>query len=182
MSLEELEENEAFDLEADFQNHYIEGFARAEQEKLGKTNRDGYFKCPLISEVMPNLWQGGCRDLVHLPKDFRFVFSLYPWEQYTLGADTIRHEVKLLDAAVIPDEAQLHQIAADINVCRVIGKTLVHCQAGLNRSGLLTGLALIKGGMNPAEAIKLLRDSRSPMVLCNETFEKWLLALEEGKS
>jgi protein-tyrosine phosphatase len=58
------------------------------------------------------------------------------------------------------------------------GKTLVHCQAGLNRSGLVAAVALMKLGRTADEAIKLLRDSRSPMVLCNDTFVSQLHQLD----
>jgi protein-tyrosine phosphatase len=54
-------------------------------------------------------------------------------------------------------------------------KVLVHCQAGLNRSGVVTALALINLGYTPTAAIELMREKRSPLVLCNEAFENWVL-------
>jgi len=166
---------------ADFQSHHIEGYARAAQEK--NPLDDGWFSVPLISHVEGNLWQGGCSDRKPLPEDFEFVVSLYPWEKYQLGPTTHRDEIEMYDAGKMPDIHQLHQIARKVNEYRAKGKTLVHCQAGLNRSGLVAGFALILGGMRPQDVVSFLRKQRCDMVLCNETFENWLLnykAKEQG--
>lgn len=163
-------------LETDFESHHIEGFARAALE----AGKDGSFNVPLISHVLGNLWQGGCKDGVQLPEDFEFVVSLYPWEKYRLGSNTARLEVQMLDAAEMPNERLLYDTARIVNAFRYRGKTLVHCQAGLNRSGLIAALALILDGTEPIDAIELLRQSRHPVVLCNQTFEKWLLQQEQA--
>lgn len=155
----------------DFQTHHIEGYARAAQE----AGLDGFFSVPLISHVEGNLWQGGCHDGAPLPEDFEYVVSLYPWEKYRLGPNTHRVEVRMLDAGAMPDLRQLFEVAEAVNEYRAKGKTLVHCQAGLNRSGLVAGLALVLDGMAPADAVNLLREKRCEMVLCNETFRDWLL-------
>lgn len=55
------------------------------------------------------------------------------------------------------------------------GPVLVHCQAGLNRSGVVSALVLIERGHSPREAVDLLRARRSPAVLCNESFERFVL-------
>lgn len=133
------------------------------------------FDVPFISRISGNLWQGGCENGLVLPAHIKHVVSLYPWERYT-----VRHEldsfveVRLYDAGELPNVAQLTALADWINVCAATAPTLVHCQAGLNRSGLLAGLALVRSGMDGADAINLLRDSRSPAVLCNRTFAEWL--------
>jgi protein-tyrosine phosphatase len=51
----------------------------------------------------------------------------------------------------------------------------VHCQAGLNRSGLITARALMLRGMSATDAIQLLRKRRDPAVLCNAVFANWLV-------
>ena len=157
--------------EADFQTHYIEGYAIAAQE----AGKDGHFRAPLVSHILGNLYMGGCINGVTLPDDFHKVFSLYPWEKYALGPKTERVELRLYDAAEMPDADLLHATAEQVVESLTHGKTLVHCQAGLNRSGLISALALVKTGLAPAEAIALLREKRSPVVLCNATFESWLL-------
>ena len=156
-------------LQADLESHHIEGMARE-----GNT----LFSCPLISQVEDNLWQGGCVNGVNLQGYFRHIVSLYPWERYVPGGDLDSFvEVRLYDGPRVPDEAQLYAIAEWINVCKAHGRILVHCQAGLNRSALLTALSLVLAGSTPADAIRRLRDSRSPAVLCNKRFEEWLLCL-----
>jgi hypothetical protein len=155
----------------DLHSHHIEGYARAAVE----AGKDGYFDVPLISHIEGNLWVGGCINGARLDDDFTHVVSLYQWERYALGKNTTRDEVEMYDAGEMPDVEQLHEIADAVNVALAKGKTLVHCQAGLNRSNLVAALALIKTGREPAAAIKLLREKRSPVVLCNETFEAWLL-------
>lgn len=154
-------------LQADLDSHHIEGVA---------IHGDTPFSMPLISHITENLWTGGCIDGVELPHDFKHVVSLYPWEKYKLGPDTERLEHKLYDSAEIPEGPTLYSVAGYVVGCLREGKTLVHCQAGLNRSALVGGLALALRGMSSGGAISLLREQRSPAVLCNRTFEEWLLA------
>lgn len=152
---------------ADFTSHHIEGIAHQ-----GNTP----FACPLITQVEGNLWQGGCIDGVSLGGKFQHVISLYPWEKFVAGCKLETDvSVRLYDSGEIPDPKQLREIATLVNECRKKGPTLVHCQAGLNRSALVAGLALVLDGMEPKDAIALLRERRSPAVLCNSAFERWLL-------
>lgn len=159
---------------ADFESHHIEGYARAAME----AGRPGAFRVPLVSHIDGNLWTGGCLDGVRLPDDFRFVFSLYPWEKFRIGPETERVEVVMYDSSAMPAESALHDAADQVVAALATGKTLVHCQAGLNRSGLVAALALVKMGRTAADAIALLREKRCEVVLCNSTFESWLLALD----
>ena len=53
-------------------------------------------------------------------------------------------------------------------------KVLIHCQGGLNRSGIVTALVLLKEGCGPKVAISLLRARRSPHALCNADFVRYL--------
>jgi protein-tyrosine phosphatase len=53
-------------------------------------------------------------------------------------------------------------------------RVLIRCQAGLNRSGLVTALVLIKEGHLPLDAITLLRAKRDRDALCNQDFAEWL--------
>lgn len=155
---------------ADFESQHVEGYAREGGSR--------YFSCPLISQVDDTLWQGGCKNGVSLAGRFKHVISLYPWERYAFGGELDSFtEVRLYDGPTVPDEAQLYSLATWINICRKHGTTLVHCQAGLNRSGLLTGLALVLSGMKAEDAVALLR-RRSDQVLCNKKFVTWLLAQE----
>ena len=133
-----------------------------------------YFEVPMISHVEGNLWQGGCEQGFKLDDDFHLVVSLYPWEQYTLGPNTDRVEIKMYDSHTGILWEDLHRASDAVVEGLKHGKVLVHCQAGLNRSGAVAGMALMKMGKTAQEAIDLLRHSRSSMVLCNDTFVKQL--------
>ena len=58
-------------------------------------------------------------------------------------------------------------------------KVLVRCQAGWNRSGLATTLALMNYGYTAKGVIDLIRDRRSPHELCNKDFVRYLGALDK---
>jgi protein-tyrosine phosphatase len=137
------------------------------------------FSMPLISHVAGNLYQGGCIDEVPLPEQIQHVVSLYPWERYRAHDGVVSSlTVKLFDSSDLPDEQLLWAVAAHVHRVCALGPTLVHCQAGLNRSGMISALALILHGRTPREAVDLLRSSRSPAVLCNEAFERFVLSRE----
>ena len=57
----------------------------------------------------------------------------------------------------------------------VNGVATHNCQAGLNRSNLIAAQTLIFNGYAAREAIDLLREKRGPAVLCNQSFEQFLL-------
>lgn len=157
----------------DFESHRLVGYVYHAVDKGIDPNID----IPLISHVEGNLWQGGCRVGVKLPDEFVRVFSLYQWEQYDLGPNTERIEITMYDSL---DQAcdQVDEIAQQVVESCEEGPTLVHCQAGLNRSGLVAGRALTLMGHTPDEAISLLRGARCPLVLVNESFESWLRGCE----
>jgi protein-tyrosine phosphatase len=81
------------------------------------------------------------------------------------------------DTNAIPDAIDLHAAASFLNELRVAGRTVpIHCRLGLNRSALLTGLVLIDEGYRGKDAIETMRKLRSPYVLENKTFERYLLS------
>lgn len=151
-------------------------FDPREQRMVGIARHgDTPFDVPFISQIDGNLWQGGCTNGLVLPPFIDHLVSLYPWEAYT-----VRHElqsaltVRQFDSLEDENTEQLYGIARWINTCRADGPTLVHCQAGLNRSSRVAALALILDGMAPDAAVALLREKRSPAVLCNPAFEAWV--------
>lgn len=143
------------------------------------------FDVPFISHVEGNLWQGGCANGLVLPTDIEHVVSLYKWERYTVEHELRSFtEITAYDSADGDGEAlggmsieQVLAIAATVNEACETGVTLVHCQAGLNRSGLIAATALVLSGTcaTGAEAVALIRERRSPAVLCNPAFESWLV-------
>lgn len=143
----------------------------------GITHIGQVVEMPLFSQVTGNLWMGGC-PVIQAPVEFDFIINLYPWGRYEIHAHQVQVTARLYDAAEIPDEKLLARLTHLIRQFCVQGKVLVHCQMGLNRSPLVVALTLIESGMKPADAIGLLRERRSMAVLCNSTFERWLLSLE----
>lgn len=162
------------ELSDDFNKHRITGYV----PHAAHRGLDPQLDVPLISHVVDGLWQGGCPDYesVDLPEGFDYVLSLYPWgAQYNLPEGCERDVVTMYDS-LDQDTAQVDELAEGLAQRVRDGQTvLVHCQAGLNRSGMLAAHTLKKLGYTGEEALKLLRDSRSPIVCCNETFEKFIL-------
>lgn len=138
------------------------------------------FDVPYISKVYDDLWQGGCHPEMTLPSFVNHLVSLYPWGKYQVKHDLDSElTVRMYDSNDGFNTEQVRAIAEWVNTARKSGVVLVHCQAGLNRSGLVTAAALILEGMPASEAIKTLRAARSGAVLCNQSFHKWLFQFEE---
>ena len=136
------------------------------------------FDVPFISQIDGNLWQGGCQTGLILPHFFKSIISLYPWEAYR-----VTHELenaayfKMFDS-IDQDTDIVSSIAQLVYSLKQRGPVLIHCQAGLNRSGLVAGKVLMMEGYSADEAIKVLREKRSPAVLCNPAFEENLRSSE----
>jgi hypothetical protein len=152
-------------------------FDPASQRMRGVTRHGGLaFDVPFLSHVEGNLYVGGCQRGLILPHFLVHLVSLYPWESYTVNHELrSRTELTAYDDDLGELEDLMDGLAAWVLVCLRSGPTLVHCQAGLNRSSLVAAYALMKAGRSASEAVELLRDRRSPAVLCNRTFEAWLL-------
>ena len=81
------------------------------------------------------------------------------------------------DGPVLPDTYVLDDLATMVaKRVRAGMQVLVHCDAGLNRSGLVAGLALLKLGYKNDDALALLRKKRCAEVLHNPIFRKYLLS------
>lgn len=143
----------------------------------GWTNHGNHrIDVPFISEITPGFYQGGCEDGLVLPESIEYVVSLYHWEKYTLPKTCkARFEFEMYDSIRSgPGTDEILELANLVNDLRKKGTTLVHCQAGLNRSGLIAGAAMMLDGWTAEDTINTLRGKRSPAVLCNPTFESWL--------
>jgi hypothetical protein len=154
---------------ADLTSHRIEGFA----------THGGHFSVPLYSQIQGNVWMGGTPATAgNLAPEFDTIVCLYPWEKYRTLANTVKVEAWLYDdASGQPDSDVVNMLAEFVNAALARGSVLVHCQAGLNRSSLVTARALMLNGMKADDAIALIREKRSPECLCNRTFEAWLRAI-----
>lgn len=152
----------------------------------------------LWTETLPNLWQGGTLDLwaedhwfgqIDRPnkkittQDFDSVYTLYASAE---PVDWFVKEVRLgfYDSAMndFDPETELEDIVKMAHKDWKSGKrVLIRCQAGLNRSGIVMALVLIRDGYSPEEAITVMREKRSEAVLCNKHFVDYLLGLNEDK-
>ncbi len=146
----------------------------------------------LFSMIAPNLYQGGTDDLdvVHLPVTnnrkridlpFDAIVTMYAWARPAdWNVQEFRYGVPDASIADI-DLVRLRQ-AVEFGYARwkAGDRVLVRCQAGLNRSGLVTALILIKDGCSAEQAISLIRENRGEDALFNNNFYSWLL--EEGES
>jgi protein-tyrosine phosphatase len=152
-----------------FFDYVIDGTAH--QDKLSRR-----FEVPLVTQVEGNLWQGGVWPGVRLPDEFVNVVNLYGLS-YELGLNTTEHKVIMHDSNTQTFE-RVDLLAQAIVTALDDGPLLVHCQAGLNRSGLLAARVLMLWkDYTAAQAINAVR-RRSPVCLCNESFCNWLHGLD----
>jgi hypothetical protein len=143
---------------------------------------------PLISHIVDNLYVGGHDMFVDLGDKFSHIFSLYLWDgPYKTAETTVHHVWKSYDSPAgfeAQDENEnfisLDEIADQVTAAlQEGGNVLVHCQAGINRSNIVAAATLRKlKHMTSAEAIALLRERRSNLVLANKSFERLLLSLD----
>lgn len=139
---------------------------------------------PAPTEILPGLWQGGTSEssLLGQPtkpghyrgrRPFDLIVTLYadaqpaPW-----GVEEIRYGFP--DAELDSrDLDRLREIAAYAAQRWKTGDSvLIRCQAGVNRSGLVTALVLLAEGWRPRQILEHLRACRSPHVLSNSDFRE----------
>jgi protein-tyrosine phosphatase len=146
----------------------------------------------LYSMIAPNLFQGGTDDLdvIHLAQTnnrprtdlpFDSIVTMYAWARPAdWNVQEFRYGVP--DAAITDIDLDRLRQAVDFGYDRWKqgDRVLVRCQAGLNRSGLVLALILIKDGLTPQDAIARIRDNRGEDALFNRDFHNWLLT--EGES
>ncbi len=135
------------------------------------------------TEIVPGLHQGGTEDddVLSVPGDdyrqrgrypFDTVITLYasaqpaPW-----GVEELRFG--FLDADEIDTVLRAARFAHAR--WRDGAQVLIRCQAGMNRSGLVTALVLVMAGLTPAQAITRIRQQRGPGCLFNTPFVTWLV-------
>lgn len=146
-----------------------------------------YELTPLYSEVAPNLFMGGTDDnaTIDHPQELQYfeggntfdcVVTLYAWAApANWGVEERRFGFP--DANIIEEYIPtILELAQWAHSKWTAGKKVnIRCQAGLNRSGLVTALTLMISGMSADEAINTLREKRSSYALCNGEYEHWLL-------
>jgi protein-tyrosine phosphatase len=125
---------------------------------------------PLYMGALPSRWdQIPARVVVNL-------CGMMPYGAATLGRAV--HLLTMLDvpeAELLPDRAALESFLDAAHAHAAREATYWHCHAGLNRSGFAVAAYLHRHrGARIGEAIAGLRQVRSPLVLCNPTFERTL--------
>lgn len=144
----------------------------------------------LWTEILPGLWMGGTHDedWINTSKDlegfehdvpFDAVVTLFSWAHpMPWGIEELRWGVA--DGAMQHvDEARLFRIVDwAYDRWQSGDKMLIRCQAGMNRSGLVTALVLMKADYSAVDAIQLLRSQRAEVVLFNNHFVDYLVGLE----
>jgi len=144
---------------------------------------------PLWSEIIPGLWVGGTDDndvlgdIVAFGSKKAFVTkehfdSVVTMYQFANPVDWLVKEYRycIYDADIehVDLSALFDAVKFAHEEWKRGKKTLVRCQAGLNRSGLVTALVLIREGHSPHEAIELIRSKRHSMALFNRRFVDFL--------
>lgn len=151
----------------------------------------------LWSEIAPGLWMGGTADADVIGKavtwernaghpvrdasleafitadEFDAVVTAYAFAR---PVDWEVEELRwgFMDSVFNDDDLEtLHEAVVWAHRRWKAGKkVLIRCQAGLNRSGLITALVLVRDGMEPQEAISLIRRQRTAQCLNNRSFER----------
>lgn len=133
-----------------------------------------------ISKIYNNLYMGGCFNGLALPPHIKHVVSLETDMRYdTTGLDITYQVFPMLDIREKPIYQNFMEPAEAAYQHFLTGEnTLIHCQAGVNRSGLVTAATLFKIGFEPKEAINLIRQNRFPECLGNDFFERAILNLK----
>ena len=135
----------------------------------------------LYSEILPGLYMGGTHDddvVFKGQKDnfhknnFDCVITMYAWAQYGIPDSEIK-DVELSKLLEIAQWGHKKWLCGE--------RVLIRCQAGLNRSGLITALILLLEGMSPEQAIAQIRQKRSPVALFNKAYVDWILTESQSK-
>jgi hypothetical protein len=116
--------------------------------------------------------------------EFDVVVSLYQRDGYGPSPHIPHHTHTMADARLSEDNhAPINRLADIVVEAMDAGQSvLVRCHAGLNRSALVAGLALVKQGWTAQEAADRMRAARSAFVLSNAYFEAYLTFSERTAS
>ena len=140
----------------------------------------------LYSEILPNLFMGGTHDddvvfksqkdeLKITEEDFDAVVTMYSWAHPTdWGVQEMRYGIPDSEMKHINLEKLFEVANWGFNRWLAGDRLLVRCQAGLNRSGLITCLILMLKGYSQKDAIELIRNKRSEVALFNRNYVSWL--------
>ena len=147
-----------------------------------------YQPTSLYSEIAPNLFMGGTadEDVIHqavaynkartdLP--FDAIITMYAWAN---PADWRVQEFRygIYDSAIADIDLDRLKQVVEFGYNRWLSgdRVLVRCQAGLNRSGLVTALIMMSTGLDAETAIEQIRKNRADIALFNNNYVEWLMS------
>ena len=130
---------------------------------------------PSANMVIPNLWQGSRPPVDRRTVVGADVLVLCAVEYQPASGQFPRCRVlraRMKDALPTPREvAEAVMAAREVATAVQHGKcVLVTCMAGLNRSGLVTGLALRHLGWSGKDAVRAIQRARGDFALSNQHF------------
>ena len=146
----------------------------------------------LYSEILRNLFLGGTdnedtvlnnkrnRNPFIMKNDFDTVITAYAWANpCDWGVKELRYGFYDGDMKDIDFETIKHLVDVAYDDWKNKGKRLLfRCQMGYNRSSFILCQVLMRDGYTAKDAIALMKEKRSPWVLCNAEFEDYLLRLD----
>jgi hypothetical protein len=140
-----------------------------------------------FDRVSARLYQGGRVDGRYAYKPFDMIVLCSEEHQPRMSRFHGKIVRPRFDDTLYPNEretaaafAAAKQVAGELYKGGVV---LVTCSAGLNRSGLVTGLALCMGTkLHGEQIVTLIRRARGDWALGNRTFEKMVRDFAQGKA
>lgn len=171
-------------------------------ERIGNKAPDWGRACgikELWTEVAPGLFVGGTHDndTVDVPRaatrrtrgvgfeiedaeitleEFDAVVTMYAWARpVDWGVEELRWGIYDSEVHGIDVDAMRETVVWAHRRWAAGKRVLVRCQAGLNRSSLVAALVLVRGGLEPLEAIDKIRRTRSSECLFNRAFTRFIV-------
>jgi protein-tyrosine phosphatase len=132
-----------------------------------------------VDEILPRLWMGSVVSIWDAD-GLDLVVNLAQLTEVPNVKKYVRWEI---DDGALPDLKRLNELVDLVTEHLCEGETvLIHCNAGVNRSGLLTTLVVREmENLTGPEALTLVRSKRPrgpfPNIVCNPAFESYVLSL-----
>jgi protein-tyrosine phosphatase len=108
---------------------------------------------------------------------FDAIITMYAWAN---PADWRVQEFRygIYDSAIADIDLDRLKQAVEFGYNRWLSgdRVLVRCQAGLNRSGLVTALIMMSTGLDAETAIEQIRKNRAEIALFNNNYVDWLMS------
>lgn len=133
-----------------------------------------------LASDLDDLVSQGTTHLVSLVTDEEFDSYGVP----ELAAETVRRGIvhsrlSMLDQKAASPEAVSRLVEEIEPFCRT-GNVVIHCVGGLGRSGLVAACLLVRRGMDAQEAIKTVREHRSPRAVETRVQEEFVRDFATG--